>query len=476
MYPPPPPSIPRTGKSTSASQMVAIPIVPDSLISDVVADDLDWVFTPPVSVENGMFKGRSLRFALAVAQEPVLGRRKTEKDRRPLGPAPIIRFRAVECKRRKSSGEDSEEEVDPSTLEPSHLICAAELASPSTTNNKPVNSSSSREPISTVPSRRFNPKKQVSNGRQNKNRSHFVNGEEDGEDGDVSLLEDGERLEIMRPSPPFTTTPDPPPTPATFRDMISKERESNIRSVSGTPQEDDRMDIDSGQESEDVETPYVYKRKVEPQSNSQHQTLAPRTKSGGSNASPSIIGSKGVRNLYGNLHVAGVRVPAPEGGMGTWFLFTDLSVRQEGTYSLRFRCFDLTAIAPDLGVPAPCLVECQSQPFRVYSPRQVPPLPKPTELAEHFAKQGFKLNTRKNERTVSSPPPPNSSTETIKESHRPGVKPVQHDDGAGIGGSSSSSTATAYDLSGENVTTSTDTGGGSNELLPTINSNNRKPS
>lgn len=28
------------------------------------------------------------------------------------------------------------------------------------------------------------------------------------------------------------------------------------------------------------------------------------------------------RNLYGNSHVSGIRVPAPEGGFGIWFLFT----------------------------------------------------------------------------------------------------------------------------------------------------------
>lgn len=28
------------------------------------------------------------------------------------------------------------------------------------------------------------------------------------------------------------------------------------------------------------------------------------------------------RNLYGNAHVSGIRVPAPEGGLGIWFLFT----------------------------------------------------------------------------------------------------------------------------------------------------------
>jgi hypothetical protein len=44
---------------------------------------------------------------------------------------------------------------------------------------------------------------------------------------------------------------------------------------------------------------------------------------------------------------------------------------------------------------APVLVEANSQAFKVYSPRNFPGLPKPTELAEHFGRQGFKLNTRK---------------------------------------------------------------------------------
>lgn len=52
------------------------------------------------------------------------------------------------------------------------------------------------------------------------------------------------------------------------------------------------------------------------------------------------------RNLCGSAHISGTRVPAPEGGLGLWFLFTvsivtvypgawltfqDLSVRQEGS-------------------------------------------------------------------------------------------------------------------------------------------------
>lgn len=57
--------------------------------------------------------------------------------------------------------------------------------------------------------------------------------------------------------------------------------------------------------------------------------------------------------------------------------------------------------------PEPALVEARSNDFTVYSPRKYetvavalvdtsfPGLPRQTELAEHFGKMGFKLNTRK---------------------------------------------------------------------------------
>jgi hypothetical protein len=50
----------------------------------------------------------------------------------------------------------------------------------------------------------------------------------------------------------------------------------------------------------------------------------------GIRSSKKVKGEPG-RNLHGNSHISGIRVAAPEGGSGLWFIFTDLSVRQEGT-------------------------------------------------------------------------------------------------------------------------------------------------
>ncbi|OCF36140.1 hypothetical protein I317_01023 [Kwoniella heveanensis CBS 569] len=404
-------------------------------------DGLTWVFTPPVLVEHGMFKGRWLRFALAVAQEPVLGRRKTEKDRRPLGPAPIVRFRAVECRRRRSEpGDWNEEEVDPSAIEPSHLICAAELAPPLSSVSASFSADRSRPTSSTAVGDKqastdaggdvIMSERPISMPITEYVRDGDLREDSEGEDvDDVAMMEDDERMEFMVPSPrksdnglghdssnrdvaQSTSLDESSRLPQTERDSFTRVPEEKSDEIdkdsSSRPSSSRRLDGIVKPSSASSEAPRPTGKKKASDSTS-------------AAASPSI---KGIRNLYGSLHVAGVRVPSPEGGMGTWFLFTDLSVRQEGTYSLRFRCFDLTAVGPSVGLPSPCLVECQSQPFRVYSPRQVPPLPKPTELAEHFAKQGFKLNTRKNERTVSTPPPSAPPSASGSRTKQPGSAAV----------------------------------------------------
>ena len=49
-----------------------------------------------------------IRFSLEVAQEPIHGRRKTEKDRRPLAHCPIVRMRMMDCNMRPTGEWDQE--------------------------------------------------------------------------------------------------------------------------------------------------------------------------------------------------------------------------------------------------------------------------------------------------------------------------------------------------------------------------------
>jgi hypothetical protein len=163
-------------------------------------------------------------------------------------------------------------------------------------------------------------------------------------------------------------------------------------------------------------------------------------------------------------------------------------------YTLRFRCFDITAVPSESATPSPSLVSAYSQPFTVYSPRKCvsphgqkehpadssfPGIPKPTELAEHFNRLGFKLNTRKvsepsastakaaaalalrqNDRTITESSP-SSSSDTAR---RPSPQPIQHQERApsSLGRYSTSAaqnnTSSSTDMGSESWSSATDTG------------------
>ncbi|WWD22410.1 hypothetical protein CI109_106901 [Kwoniella shandongensis] len=418
-----------------------------------------WLFTPPVLLERGMFRGKEMRFALNVAQEPVLGRRKTDKDRRPLGPAPIVRMRIVECRRRQiesgrrrarstlavgeGEGETDwdEDEVDPSLIEPSHLLCAAELGPPSMlpasfdlpTFNLPLSGSTGASANMAAISLDDDP------DRDSEGDVHMRSRDSDESTPLASL----QRVDVGVAGPgPSTSLHTDKPHDNGLAPPASR-RYAEDSSPTPTPRPISRVGSYSGFASDSDE-------EGEPHSGpSREKRRRP---------DPSSAGGNGVgRNLFGSLHVAGVKVPAIDGTMGLWFLFTDLSVRQEGRYTLRFRCFDLTALDFENNSPAPQLAHCESQTFKIYSPRQVPPLPKPTELAEHFAKLGFKLNTRKNERTVATPPPapPPSLPESRTSEIRPDIRPIQPVDPP-----TSASSASGVEVGGTSAT-SASVGGGS---------------
>ncbi|XAO26517.1 hypothetical protein I312_105354 [Cryptococcus bacillisporus CA1280] len=323
------------------------------------------LFTPPIILQKGIFRGKQMRFALTVEQEPVLGRRKTGKDRRPLGPAPIVRLRAVECRSTDDDAQVIEEEVDAGTLDAVSIVCAADLCAPMTSRHSII-----RETRGT---KSFPESEHWPHGKQGTSSVNFsgVTNSEQVSPGPSTL---GQKAKGRAAISEVDTMPSPSRGDVLLANEVVREEKSAKR---------------------------WKRRKSSGEMSSGSATETVRARRGGAGPGAAIP----ERNLYGSLHVGGVKVPDLEGKMGMWFLFTDLCVKQEGSYSLRFRCYDITAVEQG-GSPVAQLAECRSQPFRVYSPRQIPMLPKLTELAEHFTRLGFKLNTRKNDKTAEFPPPP----------------------------------------------------------------------
>ncbi|KAI0825989.1 velvet factor-domain-containing protein [Irpex lacteus] len=78
------------------------------------------------------------------------------------------------------------------------------------------------------------------------------------------------------------------------------------------------------------------------------------------------------------------------------FVFSDIAVRVEGTFILRYRVFNIYARAE--GIDIPILAECYGGPFRIYSTKEFPGLRPSTDLTKHLSMFGVRLNLRETER------------------------------------------------------------------------------
>lgn len=103
------------------------------------------------------------------------------------------------------------------------------------------------------------------------------------------------------------------------------------------------------------------------------------------------------RMLEGRL-VASANVARDlDGSKACFFVFTDLSIRQEGQFRLSFRLIVLgpPPTANSLAdVGGRVVAEAATEPFTVYSPRHFPGMTESTELAKCLARQGIQVPIR----------------------------------------------------------------------------------
>ncbi|KAJ7594204.1 velvet factor-domain-containing protein [Mycena floridula] len=86
-----------------------------------------------------------------------------------------------------------------------------------------------------------------------------------------------------------------------------------------------------------------------------------------------------------------------EGKKSLMFVFSDLAVKTEGNFILRYRVFDLFSKPsghPNFTIQA----ETYGGLFRVYSTKEFPGLQASTELTKHISRYGVRLNIRETER------------------------------------------------------------------------------
>ncbi|EMD38751.1 hypothetical protein CERSUDRAFT_104101 [Gelatoporia subvermispora B] len=79
------------------------------------------------------------------------------------------------------------------------------------------------------------------------------------------------------------------------------------------------------------------------------------------------------------------------------FVFSDIAVKQEGTFILRYRVFNIFAQATGPR-PNPVIAECFGEPFKIYSTKDFPGLHVSTDLTKSISLHGIRTNIRARER------------------------------------------------------------------------------
>ncbi|CAG8539898.1 28825_t:CDS:2 [Dentiscutata erythropus] len=109
------------------------------------------------------------------------------------------------------------------------------------------------------------------------------------------------------------------------------------------------------------------------------------------------------RNLMGQCISSAYVLNDHMNKLGIFFIFQDLSVRTEGTFTLKFSFCDIkeqlyqsqNGFTPTRGIIA---AEVYSSAFRAYSAKKFPGMTESTALSKAFAKQGIKIPIRKEAR------------------------------------------------------------------------------
>ncbi|CAG8475324.1 21137_t:CDS:2 [Cetraspora pellucida] len=172
-----------------------------------------------------------------------------------------------------------------------------------------------------------------------------------------------------------------------------------VASTDGTPVSESSIDhsmmiVHAGLWSEDCE---------EERSLVINPSTIPTQSTGPSSTVMSLNTPSSTRNLMGHCTSSAYVLNNHSGQQGIYFIFQDLSVRTEGTFTLKFSFCNvkelmaqsITEFASTRGSVA---AEVYSAPFKVYSAKKFPGMTESTALSKAFAKQGIKIPIRKETR------------------------------------------------------------------------------
>ncbi|KAF0501119.1 velvet factor [Gigaspora margarita] len=129
----------------------------------------------------------------------------------------------------------------------------------------------------------------------------------------------------------------------------------------------------------------------------------PTQSAGPSSTVMSLNTPSSTRNLMGHCTSSAYVLNDHSGQQGIYFIFQDLSVRTEGTFTLKFSFCNVKELMVQslngfTSTRGSVAAEVYSAPFKVYSAKKFPGMTESTALSKAFAKQGIKIPIRKETR------------------------------------------------------------------------------
>ncbi|KAF9269478.1 hypothetical protein L218DRAFT_953092 [Marasmius fiardii PR-910] len=367
-----------------------------------------YIIGQPIPFVSGQFAGNTVRAELVEIQKADLGRKYARVDRRPLDPPPVVALRLFHV----TEPDSEERELPNETIQVLGLVCTVDLFPvPESRNNTNTPSPNRTSPIPFQPATRNGQERRNSGSLWNPSPSRspdsiyashnaYSSPPQENGAGDSAMnhyIEQGYGENYLMVNTNLTSA----------HPAESANHYLHHRQLSEYPAQSPSYQH-AAEASPSSPTPsYNHQSQYGPPA-LQNQTETPGSISSSQagqrpqqiihyvDGIPIIEGTQMTHALVGAKFVQ----PTPvdwNGQKRLMFVFSDLAVKIEGLFILRYRIFDIFSRADghrDLVVQA----ECYGGPFKVYSTKEFPGLQASTELTKLIARYGVRLNIRETER------------------------------------------------------------------------------
>ncbi|TFY59569.1 hypothetical protein EVJ58_g5701 [Rhodofomes roseus] len=341
----------------------------------------------PIRFVGGQFAGRTLRAELNELQKADLGRKYARKDRRPLDPPPVVQFQLFEVLHADTPSQTEREFDDYDAIKSFGVLCHVDLFPvPDQDGDESDGSEESTSSQSQASTSTFHPP-----GLSCPLAAGTVPGQ-------LKSLMPSSLAHHIQSIPAPLPPPDifPYPLPTTTAALLQS---FTMPVAAPSPPVPPELSLNLPEPSYDLMQTQMNHHPI-------HGDTSPmRGQSHSGPLDPDIVAymgdfpiresSKCTADLVGATFVQSSGLEY-KGKKALMFVFSDLAVKTEGTFILRYRVFNIFSQAS--GIDVPILAQCFGGPFKIYPSKEFPGLRASTDLTKHISHFGVRLNLRETER------------------------------------------------------------------------------